>query len=65
MLIAERFLSNLVIQYGKHPVSTDGGTCTQWLVDFPETKTPYSFLIREKSYRMNNAIYQRHNIKFR
>ena len=28
MLIAERFLSNVVRHYGKHPVSTDGGT---WL----------------------------------
>ena len=26
MLIAERFLSNIVIDYGIHPVSTDGGT---------------------------------------
>ena len=26
MLIAERFLSNVVRHYGKHPVSTDGGT---------------------------------------
>lgn len=26
MLIAERFLSNVIRDYGKHPVSTDGGT---------------------------------------
>jgi putative transposase len=26
MLMAERFPSNVVIHYGKHPVSTDGGT---------------------------------------
>ena len=26
MLIAERFLSNIVGEYGTHPVSTDGGT---------------------------------------
>jgi putative transposase len=26
MFVAERFLSNLVKEYGKHPVSTDGGT---------------------------------------
>jgi putative transposase len=26
MLIAERFLSSLIDKYGKHPVSTDGGT---------------------------------------
>ena len=26
MLIAERFLSSLLNKYGKHPISTDGGT---------------------------------------
>jgi putative transposase len=26
MFIAEHFLSNLLKEYGKHPVSTDGGT---------------------------------------
>jgi transposase-like protein len=26
MFVAERFLSDLVRDYGKHPVSTDGGT---------------------------------------
>jgi putative transposase len=26
MLIVERFIKNLVKRYGKHPVSTDGGT---------------------------------------
>ena len=26
MLVAERFLSSVVNDYGKHPVSTDGGT---------------------------------------
>ena len=26
MFVAERFLSNIVHEYGKHPVSTDGGT---------------------------------------
>jgi putative transposase len=26
MIVAERFLSNVVRHYGKHPVSTDGGT---------------------------------------
>jgi putative transposase len=26
MFVAERFLSNIVHDYGKHPVSTDGGT---------------------------------------
>jgi putative transposase len=26
MLIAEQFLKHLVKRYGKHPVSTDGGT---------------------------------------
>ncbi len=26
MFVAERFLSNVIKDYGKHPVSTDGGT---------------------------------------
>jgi putative transposase len=26
MFVAERFLSNVVKEYGEHPVSTDGGT---------------------------------------
>jgi putative transposase len=26
MFVAERFLSNLLKEYGKYPVSTDGGT---------------------------------------
>ncbi len=26
MFVAERFLSHIVEEYGKHPVSTDGGT---------------------------------------
>ena len=26
MFVAERFLSNILKEYGKHPVSTDGGT---------------------------------------
>lgn len=26
MFVAERFMSNIVNEYGKHPVSTDGGT---------------------------------------
>jgi len=26
MFVAERFLSNIVGEYGTHPVSTDGGT---------------------------------------
>jgi putative transposase len=26
MFVAERFLSNVIKEYGEHPVSTDGGT---------------------------------------
>ena len=33
MLLAERFLSNLLEEHGEHPVSTDGGTCTHKLAD--------------------------------
>jgi hypothetical protein len=27
MLVAERFIAYLIDKYGKHPISTDGGTC--------------------------------------
>jgi putative transposase len=33
MFVAERFLSNVVNEYGEHPVSTDGGTWYHRLAD--------------------------------
>ena len=57
MLVAEHFLPGIVRVYGKHPVSTDGGT---W---YPMTcrfliKTSYPFLYGEKPDRTYYAIYQ-------
>ena len=34
MFVAERFLSGLVKDYGKHPVSTDGGTWYPQVCEF-------------------------------
>jgi hypothetical protein len=34
MFIAERFIQGLVNKYGKHPISTDGGTCICKPADF-------------------------------
>ena len=62
MFVAERFMSDLVKSFGKHPVSTDGeGTWLPNGLSIPEIKTPYTFLLcqkREKHYRDNNAVYQ-------
>ena len=38
MFVAERFLSNIVHEYGKHPVSTDGGTWYPQACRFLKTK---------------------------
>ena len=43
MFVAERFLSWLVKDYGKHPVSTDGGTWYPQAYEFLTLKSPYSF----------------------
>ena len=63
MFVAERFLDDLVKIYGKHCVSTDGGT---WSTGLPVSKarTPSSFLFREKPYRENNAVHQRQDRMF-
>ena len=61
MFVAERFLSSIVRDYGKHAVSTDGGTWYPMACRFLETKTPYSFLSGEKPDRKNNAVYQGSN----
>jgi putative transposase len=57
MLVAERFLSNIIRDYGKHPVSTDRGTWYPMACQFPKTKTSYSFSCGGKPDRNNNAIY--------
>jgi putative transposase len=38
MFVAEHFLSNIVRDYGKYPVSTDGGTWYQMACRFPKIR---------------------------
>ena len=47
MLIAERFLSHIVKEYGQHPVSTDdGGTLVSTTgLSVSEIETSYSFFL--------------------
>ena len=64
MLTAERFISSLTNNYGKHSVSTDGGT---W---YPQPcrlgyATSYPFFIWKKFDRKIHAVYQRQNRRFR
>ena len=51
MLVAERFLKDLVKRYGKRPVSTDGGTWYPQACNFLELKhylhSPYEKSIKE------------------
>ncbi len=46
MSVAERFLSNVIKEYGEHPISTDGGT---WYLSTSlsilETKSSHPFFI--------------------
>ncbi len=59
MLIAERFLSSIVEDYGKNIVSTDGGTWYPQALQVPKTKTPPpSFSFGEKPDRKDNTVYQ-------
>ena len=59
MFVAERFLSDLIEEYGEHPVSTDGGNMVSssslWVL---ETKTPHTFILRQKPDRENNAVHK-------
>ena len=52
MLIAEQFIQSLVRKYGKHPVSTDGGTWYPQACKFLKLKhhiqLPYEKSIIEK-----------------
>jgi len=45
MFVAEHFLSNIVKEYGRHPISTDGGTWDPQSLQVFETKTSSSFFI--------------------
>ncbi len=42
-VVAERFLSNVIKEYGKHPVSTDGGTWYATSLQISKTCLPSSF----------------------
>ena len=63
MQIAERFLSGLVKDYGRHPVSTDGGgTWYPMACQFLELDHYIHYFLdkkREKIVRKEDAIYQR------
>jgi len=48
MLVAERFIASLINTYGKHPVSTDGGTWYPQACKFLKLKHHTHFLF-EKS----------------
>jgi transposase-like protein len=62
MLIAERFLSGAVRDYGKHPVSTDGGTWYPMACQFLGLDHHvHSPLEKSLIERKNNAIYQGQN----
>ena len=45
MLVTERFIASLINIYGKHPVSTDGGTWYPQACKFLKLKTSSSFSI--------------------
>ena len=44
MFVAERFISDVIKNHGKHPVSTDGGTWYPQACRF-KIETPYTFLV--------------------
>ncbi len=58
MLVAERFIASLVNTYGKHLVSTDGGTLSSSL-QILESRSSYPFLCRKKFDRKDNAVCKR------
>lgn len=54
MFVAERFLSNIIQDYGKHPVSTDGGTwyppqACQFLKQSHHIHSPYEKSLIERT----------------
>jgi hypothetical protein len=65
MFVTERYLSDIVKVYGKHPVSTDGGTWYPMACQFLRLDHPvHSPLDKSMIERKDNAIYQGHNGKF-
>jgi putative transposase len=57
MFVAERFISNVIKEYGKHPVSTDGGTWYPQVCRFLQLKHHLIPLLR-KQHRKNNSVCQ-------
>jgi hypothetical protein len=57
MFVAERFLSNVIKEYGEHPVSTDGGTwypqACQFLKLNHHIHSPY-----EKYHRKDDTVHK-------
>jgi transposase-like protein len=51
LLVAERFISGLVKSNGKHPISTDGGTCIQRLASSSNYLITFIPLMRKASLR--------------
>ena len=47
MFVAEHFLSNIVRDYGKYPVSTDGGTWYPMACRFLNVKHHIHFLAKK------------------
>ena len=56
MFVAERFISVVIKNHGKRPVSTDGGTWYPQACRFLRL-TPYPLLSGEKSDRENDAVH--------
>ena len=62
MFVAERFIGGGLVKInGKHPVSTDGGTWYPIACRFLGLEHHKSFLLREKHYRKDDALYQGQN----
>ncbi|HEY6164825.1 MAG TPA: hypothetical protein VIW25_07935, partial [Nitrososphaeraceae archaeon] len=58
MLVAEQFIQSLIRKYGKHNISTDGGTWSTSM-QIPECGTSLSFFVSKKYYQKNNPIHER------
>ena len=59
MFVAERFLSNIIENYGYHPVSADCGTWYPQACRFLKLNHHMHFIVWEKYYRKNNAVHKR------
>jgi putative transposase len=58
MLLAERFLSKLLEEYGEHPVSTDGGTWYPQACRFLKLKHHLHSSFEKNLDRKDNSIHQ-------